>query len=48
MQLLANLSQVRRSDLPDWLPDHWKLHQPARLHILQDTAAQTSWNLGFT
>jgi transposase len=29
-QLLTNLSQVRRSELPNWLPDQWKLLQKAR------------------
>jgi transposase len=30
-QLLTNLSQVRKSELPDWLPDQWKRRQAARL-----------------
>ena len=30
-QLLTNLSQVRKSELPDWLPDEWKRRQAARL-----------------
>jgi len=30
-QLLTNLSQVRRSELPNWLPDQWKRLQAARL-----------------
>jgi transposase len=30
-QLLTNLSQVRRSELPNWLPDRWKQLQAARL-----------------
>jgi transposase len=30
-QLLTNLSQVRRSQLPNWLPDRWKQLQAARL-----------------
>ena len=30
-QLLTNLSQVRKSELPNWLPDHWKRLQVARL-----------------
>lgn len=29
-QLLVNLPQVRRSELPAWLPDQWKLGQAAR------------------
>ena len=29
-QLLLNLPQTRRSELPTWLPDQWKLRQPAR------------------
>jgi transposase len=29
-QLLTNLSRVRRSELPDWLPDQWKRLQTAR------------------
>jgi transposase len=30
-QLLTNLSQVRKSELLNWLPDQWKRHQAARL-----------------
>jgi len=30
-QLLTNLSQVRKSELPSWLPDQWKRLQAARL-----------------
>jgi transposase len=30
-QLLTNLSQVRRSELPNWLPDQWKQIRAARL-----------------
>src|ERR1019366_1944422 len=30
-QLLTNLSQVRKSELPNWLPDQWKRLQTARL-----------------
>lgn len=30
-QLLTNLSQVRRSELPNWLPDQWKRLQAARM-----------------
>jgi transposase len=30
-QLLTNLSQVRKSQLPNWLPDQWKRLQAARL-----------------
>jgi hypothetical protein len=37
-QLLTSLSQVRRSGLPNWLPDQWKLHQAARLNSLQNPA----------
>jgi transposase len=29
-QLLTNLSQVQRSELPNWLPDQWKKLQAAR------------------
>jgi transposase len=29
-QLLTNLSQVRKSELPNWLPDQWKRLQAAR------------------
>jgi len=29
-QLLTSLSQVRRSELPNWLPDQWKQLQAAR------------------
>lgn len=30
-QLITNLSQVRKSELPNWLPDQWKQLQAARL-----------------
>ena len=30
-QLLTNLSQVRKSELPNWLPDQWKRLQAKRL-----------------
>jgi transposase len=30
-QLLTNLSQVRKSELQNWLPDQWKRRQAARL-----------------
>jgi len=30
-QLLTNLSQVRKSELPNWLPDQWKQLQAERL-----------------
>jgi transposase len=30
-QLFTNLSQVRKSELPNWLPDRWKRLQAARL-----------------
>lgn len=30
-QLLTNLSQMRKSELPNWLPDQWKRLQAARL-----------------
>ena len=33
-QLLTNLPQVRRSELPNWLPDQWKLLQKARMASL--------------
>jgi hypothetical protein len=29
--MLANLSLVRKRELPDWLPDQWKRLQAARL-----------------
>ena len=41
-QLLVNLPQVRRSELPSWLPDQWKLAQAARLASLQNTASPAS------
>jgi len=34
-QLLVNLPAARMSDLPAWLPDHWKLAQKERLATLQ-------------
>lgn len=36
-QLLFNLPQARMSELPDWLPDQWKLRQAARLASVQNT-----------
>jgi transposase len=33
-QLLTNLPQVRRSELPNWLPDQWKLLQKAQMASL--------------
>jgi transposase len=33
-QLLTNLPQVRKSELPNWLPDQWKLLQKARMASL--------------
>jgi len=41
-QLLLNLPQSRRSDLPAWLPDQWKLRQAARLATLQNTSTTPS------
>jgi len=41
-QLLLNLPQARRSELPTWLPDRWKLHQAARIASLQDAASSAS------
>jgi hypothetical protein len=41
-QLLLNLPQVRRSELPMWLPDQWKLRQAARISSVQDTAFAAS------
>ena len=41
-QLLTNLSLVRKSELPNWLPDQWKLHQTPSLHILQNPASPAS------
>ena len=37
-QLLINLPATRISELPDWLPDQWKLAQTARLASLQSRA----------
>ena len=47
-QLLLNLPQARRSELPMWLPDQWKLHQAARIASLQNTASPTSRMVWFT
>ena len=41
-QLLLNLPQVRRSALPAWLPDQWKLGQVARQASLQNTSTLPS------
>jgi len=41
-QLMTNLSQARKSELPNSLPDQWKLHQAARLHILENPAMPIS------
>jgi len=37
-QLLTNLPQLRLSQLPQWLPDQWKLQQAARLRDLHNPA----------
>jgi len=37
MQLLMNLPQVRKSELPMCLPDQWNLPQAARITSLQNT-----------
>jgi len=37
-QLLTNLPQLRPSQLPQWLPDQWKLLQAARLRSLHNPA----------
>jgi hypothetical protein len=34
-QLLVNLSTLHVSDLPNWLPDRWKVTQKFRLAALQ-------------
>jgi hypothetical protein len=41
-QLFTNLSQVRKSELPNWLPDQWKLRQAAGFHWLQTPATRLS------
>ena len=41
-QLLTNLSQVRRSELPNWLPDQWKQLQDTRMHRLENSASLPS------
>jgi transposase len=41
-QLLTNLPQVRRSQLPNWLPDQWKLLQAARMRNLEHLAVPTA------
>src|SRR5580700_5410023 len=38
-QLLTNLSRVRKSELPNWLPDQWKRLQKARPGSLEKSAA---------
>jgi hypothetical protein len=47
-QLLTNLSQVRKSELINWLPDQRKMRQTARLQILQIPATPTSQHMRFT
>jgi len=40
-QLLTNLSQMRRSELANWLPDQWKRLQAARLRSLHNPDTTT-------
>jgi transposase len=40
-QLLTNLPTLPISQLPQWLPDQWKIHHTARLGCLQKPAPQT-------
>jgi hypothetical protein len=37
-QLLMNLPQTKLNDLPDWLPDRWKLRHAQRVAALQSTS----------
>lgn len=37
-QLLMNLPQTKKSQLPEWLPDQWKVRHEQRLASLQTTA----------
>jgi hypothetical protein len=39
-QLLVNLPATRMTDLPAWLPDHWKAAQKTRLANPQNQAPQ--------
>jgi transposase len=39
-QLLINLPTLPISELPQWLPDQWKIHHTARLDSLQKPAPQ--------
>ena len=41
-QLLTNLPILHVSQLPQWLPDQWKIHQVARRNGLQNQATQTT------
>ena len=41
-QLMVNLPAMRVADLPNWLPDRWKLAQKARLDNLQSDTPKTS------
>ena len=41
-QLLANLPQIRKTELANWLPDQWKIHQAERMSILRNPAAPAS------
>jgi hypothetical protein len=40
-QLLINLPTLRISQLPQWLPDQWKINHAARINGIQNTAPQT-------
>ena len=40
-QLLINLPTLPVSQLPQWLPDQWKIHHTARLDSLQKPSPQT-------
>ena len=40
-QLLTNLPILHVSQLPQWLPDQWKIHHAARMATMQHPALQT-------
>ncbi|MCL2661000.1 MAG: hypothetical protein FWD64_10870 [Acidobacteriaceae bacterium] len=37
-QLLTNLPFIAGSDLPDWLPDRWKIHNAASANDLKQNS----------
>jgi hypothetical protein len=46
-QLLINLPTLPISQLPQWLPDQWKIHHAARLDCLQKPEPRIPQQMGF-